>query len=151
MLCFLSGSLCTALFPHVVDAESYHEANTGGNDPAHAQAEQGNVAGAEILHSRQRGALGDHPGQRAQEVQGRCRKGEGGGNDIDRLASAKPLFSQRQQDQSNGQRIDEHQHRHTPGHDGGQTKVGDAEGHQAEDDGPHGVFRPLGEHLYKGL
>ena len=70
---------------------------------------------------------------------------------IDLLIVGEELAEQRQQDKHDGQRVEEHQHRHGAGDDGAQAQIGDGEGHHAENDGPRLVLGPLGEQAGKGL
>ena len=63
----------------------------------------------------------------------------------------KEVAQQRQQDQGDGQGIQEHQHRHSVGDDGGQAHVGQQEGNAREHEHPIPVGQALGEHPHEGL
>lgn len=57
----------------------------------------------------------------------------------------------REQDQHNGQRVEEHQHRKRIGNDGVQTQIGNQEGQYTEDHCPNPIGRSAGEHACKGF
>ena len=62
--------------------------------------------------------------QRPQQIVESRHQSQAGDPGVHSPVMVKEVAQQRQQDQGDGQRIQEHQHRHSVGDDGGQAHVG---------------------------
>ena len=90
-------------------------------------------------------------GQRFEEVKERRRPCKGQHTDINDPIVIEPFAAQRQHDQRDGGRIDQHEHGQRVADDRGKADVGDAERNYGKQDGPRPIGEPVGKHPREGL
>ena len=139
------------LFADCPDHHAQGKTQDGGHQPAQVQAVQGQPGFREGYQPFQMQRALQSGGQGLDQVEDRSQAGKGGDADIHHPVVVEQLSAQGQNDQGNGGRIQEHQHRQGVADDVGQAKVGDEEGKRRKSNGPDLIAGPLGEHPQEGI
>lgn len=146
----LRGSLCIVpLFE--VDDHTGDEADGAGDEPEEVLVEQGKVLRAERNERVKMQALLKRGGKRLEPVQDRGGPRADHDADIDRAVVVKEPADERQNDQRDGGRVDEHEHRNGVLNERAQTHVGDGKREEGKDDRPDGIRNFAVCHLDEGL
>ena len=132
-----------------MDEHTDDKADDGGNEPEEVLAEQGKVLLAERHERAQMQTLLKRGGKRFQSVQDRGGPSADHHADIDRAVMVKEPADKRKNDQRDGRRVDEHEHRNGVLDDRAQTHVGDGKREEGKDDRPDRIGDPAARHFDK--
>ena len=134
-----------------MEKQSHCQSDQCRTDPSHSLGEKRQEAIYQVQKSCQMQKAGHGRWKRVDEIQNCGQQGAQDDTSVDHSIVLKPFSCEGEKDQSDGQRIEKHQHGKSAGDDGVQSQVSDSKGEKAESNCPGPVGKAGGKETVKSL